>query len=141
MEHQNLQIFDVYQHPEHGYRAVRRGFSWLAFLMPSVWAVRHGLGMLTLLLLAATTVVFDLAALSGYIANNPVSQIVIAGALLVLLGLKPGFSGHQWQARSLQADGFNKVDRVAASNERLAISAAAHGKKYSISYSVVNTLI
>lgn len=127
MNPHNLQIFDVYQHPQQGYRAVRRGFSWLAFLLPSVWAVHHGLGMLTLLLVCATTVVFDLAALAGVVAHHPLSQMTIAAALLFLLGLKPGVDGHHWQAKSLRADGYRKIDRVAASSAKTAIRAAASG--------------
>lgn len=127
MNQRNLQIFDVYQHPQHGYQAVRLGFSWLAFLMPSVWAVRKGLGMLTLVMIVATTAAFDLAQLAGYVATHPVSQVVITLALLFLVGIKPGAEGHHWHARVLRSEGYEKVDRVAAVNARAAVRAAASG--------------
>lgn len=127
MSQQNLHIFDVYQHPQHGYQAVRLGFSWLAFLLPSVWAVRKGLGMLTIILIIATTTAFDLAQLAGYVATHPASQVVITLALLFLVGIKPGAEGHRWHARVLRSEGYGKVDTVAAVSARAAIHAAASG--------------
>ena len=126
MNQQNLQIFDVYRHPQNGYQAVRLGFSWLAFLMPSVWAVRKGLGMLTLVLIVATTAAFDLAQMASYIATHPASQVVITLALLFLVGIKPGAEGHRWHAGVLRSEGYEKVDTVAAVNARAAIHAAAN---------------
>ena len=60
-----MRVFDIYQHPKYGIQAVRRGFSWLAFLAPSVWAVRRGLGLVTVLLVVTTTLMFDIAQLAG----------------------------------------------------------------------------
>jgi hypothetical protein len=124
MYQQNLRMFDVYQHPQHGYQAVRHGFSWLAFLLPSVWAVGKGLGMLTLVFIVATTAAFDFAQLAGYVASHPLSQVVIMLALLMLVGIKPGFDGYRWQARALRDEGFEKVDSLVAANARSAIRAA-----------------
>ena len=60
-----MHVFDIYRHPRYGLQAVRRGFSWSAFLLPSVWAVRRGLGITTLILIIATTLVFDVTELAG----------------------------------------------------------------------------
>ena len=121
-----MRVFDIYQHPKYGMQAVRRGFSWLAFLAPSIWAVRRGLGFTTLLLVAVTSTVFDLAQWVGSWANNPISTIIILLALIVLVGIKPGFTGYRWHAKALQNDQFDFVCTVAASSRRQAIHAAAN---------------
>lgn len=124
MNQQVTKIYDIYHHPEYGYRTVRRGFSWLAFLVPSVWAVRRDLGMLTLVMIVITTAVFDLVDLAALVASNPISQLVILACLLVLAGIKPGFFGYRWHARALEADGFRHVRAVGARSARQALKAA-----------------
>lgn len=121
-----MRVFDVYHHPHYGMQAVRRGFSWLAFLAPSVWAVRRGLGITTLLLVVATTLMFDIAQLAGNWAVGPVSQILILLALVALVGIKPGFFGYRWHARALEEDKFDFKCTVAANSSRQAIKAAAN---------------
>ncbi|MEJ2534594.1 MAG: hypothetical protein P8008_03805 [Gammaproteobacteria bacterium] len=75
MSPDTYRVFDVYHHPRSGYQTVRRGFSWLAFWLPSVWAVRRGLGYVTLVLLVATTAMFDVAKFAGQWLSHPVADI------------------------------------------------------------------
>jgi len=122
-----MRIFDVYQHPRYGMQAVRRGFSWLAFLMPALWAVRRGLGVTTLLLLVVvTTLMFDLVQLVSDWVNNPIANLTILAALVVLVGVKPGFAGYRWHAQALEDDQFSLVCTVVAESRRQAIRAAAN---------------
>ena len=72
-----MRVFDIYKHPKYGKRAVRRGFSWLAFLAPSVWAVRRGLGLTTVLLVVTTTLMFDIAQLAGSWVSGPMAQFLL----------------------------------------------------------------
>lgn len=119
-----MRVFDIYQHPKYGRQAVRRGFSWLAFLAPSVWAVRRGLGYTTVLLVVTTTLMFDIAQLAGTWVSDPVSQILVLAALVVLFGIKPGFSGYRWHARTLKKEDFAFKCTVAAESRRKALQAA-----------------
>ncbi len=119
-----MRVFDIYQHPKYGKQAVRRGFSWLAFLAPSVWAVRRGLGFTTVLLVVTTTVMFDIAQLAGTWVSSPVSQIVLLIALVVLFGVKPGFYGYRWHARALKEEDFAFKCTVVAPSRRRALKAA-----------------
>jgi hypothetical protein len=119
-----MRIFDIYQHPKYGKQAVRRGFSWLAFLAPSVWAVRRGLGVTTVMLVVTTTLMFDLAQLAGTWGSGPTSQLLLLGGLVVLFGIKPGFSGYRWHARTLKEDDFAFKCTVAAESRRKALKAA-----------------
>jgi hypothetical protein len=121
-----VHVFDIYQHPRYGLEAVRRGFSWYAFLVPSLWAVRRGLGWTTTLLVVASTVMFDLAELSGFLFKNPLYQIPVLCLLLVVFGLMPGFVGYRWHARHLQEEEFTLKCTVVADCRRQAIRSASN---------------
>lgn len=118
-----MRVYDIYRHPRYGTQAVRRGFSWLAFLVPSVWAVRRGLGLTTLMLVVATSLSFDIAELLGQWAGHPVSQLIILAALIMVVGVKPGFDGYRWHAQALEGDDFTYHCTVAADSRRQAIRA------------------
>jgi hypothetical protein len=119
-----MRVFDIYQHPRYGKQAVRRGFSWLAFLAPSVWAVRRGLGYTTVMLVVTTTLMFDIAQLAGKWVSDPVSQILLLIGLVILFGIKPGFSGYRWHARVLAEEKFSFKCTVVAESRRQALKAA-----------------
>jgi hypothetical protein len=119
-----MRIFDIYQHPKYGKQAVRRGFSWLAFLAPSVWAVRRGLGLTTVLLVVTTTLMFDIAKLAGNWLPGSGGQIMFLIGLVILFGIKPGFSGYRWHAKILKEEHFSFKCTVAAESRRKALKAA-----------------
>jgi len=110
-----MRVFDIYQHPKYGKQAVRRGFSWLAFLAPSVWAVRRGLGLTTVLLVVATTLMFDIAQLASTWVSNPISQILLLVGLVILF---------RWHARILKEEDFAFKCTIAAESRRKALKAA-----------------
>ena len=118
-----MQFYDIYQHPEHGYRAVRRGFSWSAFLVPSLWAVRRGLGWITLFLVAWSTLMFDIAQLLSQGVHNPLAQASILLILVALFGLRSGFHGYRWHANALTEEGFTRRTTLAATSYSHAIKA------------------
>ena len=119
-----MRVFDIYQHPDFGTRAVRRGFSWVAFFAPSVWAVRRGLGFTTLLLVFSSTLMFDIAQWLAHWVNNPVSQGLIFVALIVLFGIKPGVAGYRWHSNALKQDKFCYKCTITAESRKQAIRAA-----------------
>ena len=119
-----MRVFDIYQHPKYGKQAVRRGFSWLAFLAPSVWAVRRGLGLITVMLVITTTLMFDIAQLAGSWMSSPLAQVLFLVLLVIAFGLKPGFSGYRWHARVLEEEKFSFKCTVAAKSRRKALKAA-----------------
>ncbi len=119
-----MRIFDIYQHPKYGKQAVRRGFSWLAFLAPSVWAVRRGLGLVTVMLVVTTTLMFDIAQMAGSWVSGPVAQLLLLIVLVIAFGLKPGFNGYRWHARVLEEEKFSFKCTVAAESRRKALKAA-----------------
>jgi len=119
-----MRIFDVYHHPKYGDEAVRRGFSWLAFLAPSVWAVRRGLGWITLFLVFASTLMFDIAELAGLLTEWPMLQIAVLVLLVIIVGIPPGFTGYRWHAAHLRGEHFQYKCTILAEGRRQAIKAA-----------------
>lgn len=119
-----MRVFDIYQHPKYGKQAVRRGFSWLAFIAPSVWAVRRGLGLTTVLMVVTTTLMFDIVQFAGTWVSDPISQILLLVGLVTLFGIKPGFSGYRWHARVLKEEKFTFKCTIAAESRRKALKAA-----------------
>jgi hypothetical protein len=119
-----MHVFDIYHHPVYGDEAVRRGFSWLAFLVPSVWAVRRGLGWIALLLVAASTIMFDIAELASLLADWPLLQIPVLLLMVVVVGVLPGFAGYRWHAEHLREEHFQHKCTIVAGGRRQAIKAA-----------------
>lgn len=119
-----MRVFDVYKHPRYGFEAVRRGFSWSAFLFPSVWAVRRGLGYTTVLLVVTTTLMFDIAQFASVWIKHPTIQLFLLGLLVVVFGWRPGFLGYRWHAQALKQEDFHFTCTVVAENRRQAILAA-----------------
>ena len=118
-------IFDVYEHPDFGLRAVRRGFSWEAFLLPAFWAVRHGLGWTAVVLMVLTTAVFDLAGFTASLGFGPIEQFVFMAAGVALLGIRPGVDGYPWIGAGLAREGYRPVGPVVAASRRQAVEAMA----------------
>jgi hypothetical protein len=122
-----MQVFDIYQHPRWGYRAIKRGFSWSAFLAPSVWAAAKGLGSVTMLLVVCSTLMFDLLKIAtGYIPE-PSSMLALFISAYIVFGLKPGFRGNAWHAAKLEREGFERKYTVAAMNHGHALRAVRTG--------------
>jgi len=119
-----MHIFDIYHHPVYGDEAVRRGFSWLAFLVPSVWAVRRGLGWTTLFLVAASTLMFDVAELAGLLIDRPWLQVPVLLLMVCVVGWLPGVAGYRWHAAHLREEHFEHKCTIVAGGRRQALKAA-----------------
>ena len=119
-----MHIFDVYHHPRYGDEVVRRGFSWAAFLIPSVWAVRRGLGWTTLFLVAASTLMFDVAELAGLLVDRPMLQLPVLLLMVAVVGALPGFVGYRWHAAHLREEHFQHKCTIVAGSRRSALRAA-----------------
>lgn len=114
-----MKLFDIYAHPQFGLTTVKRGFSWSAFIAPSIWASFKGLGFITLFLVFATTLSFNIASFTlHWYSGAGISPILLFPALLSILGLVAGVKGHIWHADSLRKDGFEKKCSIVALNSK-----------------------
>lgn len=86
---------------------VREGFSWPAFLFPTLWALWHRLWILAVALFA---VQLALAMLVAAFAADPVSPTVLAVALQLLIG----FFANDWRRNILTRRGMVETALVAA---------------------------
>jgi len=122
-----MQVFDIYEHPRGGLRAIKRGFSWPAFLAPSVWSAAKGLGSATLMLVVTSTLMFDFLKLATGIIPEPGLMLTLFLASYILFGIKPGTSGNAWHAANLRREGFERKYVIAANSPGHAIRALRSG--------------
>ena len=122
-----MRIFDIYEHPSNGLRAIKRGFSWPAFLAPSVWSAAKGLGGTTLLLVICSTLMFDVLKLATGLIPDPGSMLLLFASSYILFGLKPGTQGNAWHAANLSREGFERKCVIAARNRSHAMRALRSG--------------
>ena len=85
-----MKVFDIYEHPRHGVTAIKNGFSWSAFLAPSVWAAAKGLGAVTLMLIVGSTLMFDALKIASDFVPQPAVMLVVFVLSYVAFGLRPG---------------------------------------------------
>lgn len=122
-----MKRYDIYEHPKFGLETVQHGFSWVAFLAPSVWASTKGLGFITLMLVTLTTVAFNIATLTlRWYSGFGISPLLLLPGLLAILGMVVISKGHIWHANSLRKDGFEKQSSVVALNAKQAKKAFHH---------------
>ena len=122
-----MRVFDIYEHPSSGLRAIKRGFSWPAFLAPSVWSAAKGLGRMTLLLVICSTLMFDLLKLATGFIPDPGAMLLLFLSSYILFGLKPGARANAWQAAWLKREGFKRRYVIAARSRNHAMSALRSG--------------
>jgi hypothetical protein len=123
-----MRVFDVYEHPVMGLRTVKRGFSWPAFIAPSVWAAAIGLGTTTLLLVIGSTLMFDVLKLATNLVSGPASMLSLFVASYLLFGLKPGVRGNAWYAAKLRKDGYRWKCVMLANSSGQALRALRSGR-------------
>ncbi len=123
-----MKVFDVYQHPQYGFEAVPRGFSWSAFLVPSVWATWRCPDFTGLMVIAWSTLMFDVARLLLGWFQNPPLLVGLLVLLVAVFGLLPGICGYRWQTDRLRRDRYDWKYTVAAKSRRRAIAAARRGR-------------
>ncbi|MDJ0656108.1 MAG: hypothetical protein QNJ40_18235 [Xanthomonadales bacterium] len=123
-----MKVFDIYRHPRYGHAAVARGFSWPAFLAPSVWSATCGLGSVTLYLVAWSTLMFELMQLTGGLVDHPALRSLLLLMLVAGFGIQPGRRASHWHAGRLKSQEFRWNCTVAASSARRALKMARSGK-------------
>ncbi len=110
--------FDVYAHETHGYEAVKRGFSWPAFLLGIFWAFYKKLwlaGSIYLLVILLLALPGDDLSSGGL---GPIYDFVGFGISLFV-----GIAGNGWRRQLLTQQGYRFVDAIEARSPQAAIEA------------------
>ena len=121
-------VYDIYEHPRHGMIAVKNGFSWSAFLAPSVWAAAKGLGAVTLILIIGSTLMFDFLKIAADFIQQPAVMLLLVAVSYLAFGLRPGIEGNFWHASKLRTEGFQWRFTVAAHGRAHALKAVRSGQ-------------
>ncbi len=114
-----MALFQVFQHPEGGYEAIKRGFSWPAFFFELVWAmVKRLWAVVGAMLLAILGTSFALSSIAGP-SPEPDPDLILLWGLAIKFFL--GAFGNDWVRRDAERRGFEHVQDVEAANPRAAI--------------------
>ena len=116
-----MKTFDLHRHPTLGYEAVKRGFSWPAFLIAPVWALskRMWLGGALLLVIWA----FLIAARSDAAAKGDAAGALVLLVVHLTLAIIAGVLGNRRWARSLARRGYEHLGAGDAEDPDAAIAA------------------
>jgi len=114
-----VNVYQIFKHPEKGYQAVKRGFSWPGFFFGFIWAFSRQLWLPAILLLLFSIAVdaFFWTVLRG--AHG------FAAVVGLLYSWFVGANGNFWRARSLEAWGFVPLGAINARDQQDALSKIA----------------
>ena len=115
-----MRTYDVYQHPTLGFRTVKQGFSWPAFLFTGFWALVKGLWLIVFIYVVAFMLLAFLDYLFWEMAIGGASWVKHVGQLV--LYLLAGVKGNDWRRANLTRRGFTLVCSLTAKNSRDAIN-------------------
>ena len=122
-----MRSFEVSKHPTLGIEAVKRGFSWPAFIVPPfIWMLAKMLwkhaGVWLLAVISVSTLVSSLEN-----AQSAMGKIAFIALLLTDLAvwLAPACQGNRWRARDLMARGYELLGTVEASSSTEAVDQLA----------------
>ncbi|EEF60754.1 ABC transporter permease [Pedosphaera parvula] len=114
-----MQSFEVFKHPDTGYQAVKRGFSWPGFFFTWIWAFsrRMWLTGIILLLIALPIVLLFVEVFR----ENPI--LALTSALLFMLTV--GLRGNGWRSHNLEVRGGRLLGTMKARDAAEATSKVA----------------
>jgi uncharacterized protein DUF2628 len=113
-----MKTFRVFVHPVHGLEAVKSGFSWPAFLLPSVWMLEKRLWGRAALWFAMHTTVDLLAVTPGIEAA--------LWCVLTAIGLRlfAGANANRWREQRLLKERYEPLKTIAADTSYEAVERA-----------------
>ena len=112
-----MRIFDVYEHPVHGYQAVKKGFSWPAFGFTFFWAFVKKMWALGL----AFFVIFLIIEFVGSGIEGLGGELIVYIGLMVVFVII-GMEGNDFRRKHLSKRGFKKLSTVHAETPDAAIA-------------------
>lgn len=113
-----MKLFNIYEHPQGTYEAIKQGVSWPAFFFTFIWAFvkkmwRLGIG--TCVLLFISGIIVNL--LVGEGSKSDVLNHVIGLIIATIFGINV----NRWRESKLISKGFKFKDTVAATTPKKAI--------------------
>lgn len=117
-----MRNYVVYGHPDHGYTAVKVGFSWPALFFGIPWMLVKKLWFYSLCWMGLLAVLFVFAMIpsSWFTLPKALDYILMCG-IIYLYWLHPAFKGNQWRELILSDQGYRKITKVQAKTANSAI--------------------
>ncbi|WP_158774070.1 DUF2628 domain-containing protein [Cobetia sp. L2A1] len=116
-----MATFSILEHPLHGPRAVKQGWSWPAFFFGVFWALYKRIWMLAACL-------FGFIVLSSMLIPATMEGQLISNVLFLGLNLTISLKGNQWYASLLETQGYQYQMQVEARNPNEALARSAEQK-------------
>lgn len=116
-----MKEYNIYTNPLGKYKAVKQGWSWMAFVFFWIYALikgRYKLGLLTL----AIALPLSWAAVFFAVNGAPFLSLIPHGIILWYAYTYYGKYGHIWKEEKLIANGFEHVGTLDAQTEAGAIA-------------------
>lgn len=102
--------FHIFQHPTLGYEAVKKGWSWPAFLFTWIWAFVKRLWLIAAVIL----VLF-------WVLVNAIPEAWVVGNLIISVVM--GMKGNELRVKRLRDSGYEEVATVEAKTPEAALAA------------------
>jgi hypothetical protein len=120
-----MSTFRIYQHPTHGYQAVKLGFGWPALLFGWVWMFSKKMWEFGLVWLGAQLGLVLVEAITSQASAQPDLQgfmylLVFVGR--IGLAVAAGLKGNEWRIRSLEGRGYLLRETVQAGTPDAALA-------------------
>jgi hypothetical protein len=125
-----MKPFQVYQHPIHGFEAVKVGFSWPAFAFGIFWMLAKKLWRIFALWIALYIAAEMVLSAPLAVAEGAANWLLggVSFAVYLALWLVPAFKGNAWLENQLLRRGFQLVRRTNSHTVDAAIAEAiTHG--------------
>ena len=116
-----MATYRILEHPLHGPRAVKQGWSWPAFFFGLFWALYKRMWILAASL-------FGFIVLSSVLIPATTEGQLISNVLFLGLNLTISLKGNQWYATLLETQGYQHQMQVEARNPSEALARSAEQK-------------
>ncbi|MDB6064855.1 MAG: ABC-type transport system involved in multi-copper enzyme maturation, permease component [Pedosphaera sp.] len=114
-----MSAYRVFKHPEKGYQAVKRGFSWPGFFFTGLWALACRMWLTGIILVAFAI------PLSKYLLVFWHENPLFYSAVQLIFGALVGFNGNFWRSNHLQNRGYFLIGTINARDRQDALAKIA----------------
>ena len=114
-----MRVYQIFKHPEKGFQAVKRGFSWPGFFFTWIWALTRGLW------LAGGLIFLSAFVLGIFIQAMGSKNWLFSFTLDILFQLLIGTKGNLWRGNALENLGYRLLGVINARGPQDALAKVA----------------
>jgi hypothetical protein len=114
--------YKVFKHPSGSTEVVKQGWSWPAFQLNFIWALKEKMWILGLHHGLVSLAFMSIVLFAPYTTRVGLLAIIYACVLQLTICIVSGVKGNSWREKNLVSRGFAHVDTVTAANSDGAIA-------------------